>query len=110
MKLTHPSTLSGVVQANPDQSKHLETAVLRLWDMPVDFAALRAESYTDSRIPLIVEGTAEEDAFRRDLTVNGLYFNVHTEEVEDYTGMGLYDIERRLLRTPLDPMITFMEV
>ena len=44
----------GVILANPDQSKHLETATLRLHGLPIDLVHLRSESYTeDSRIPSI---------------------------------------------------------
>eukprot|EP00981_Chlorochromonas_danica_P003315 scaffold644_cov168-Ochromonas_danica.AAC.7 len=54
-----------VIQANPDQSKHLETANLRVLGFDIDCVNLRAESYADSRIPEIRIGTAEEDALRR---------------------------------------------
>ena len=49
----------GVVKTNPDQSKHLETAILRIHDRHVDFVHLRSESYApDSRIPDHVVGYA----------------------------------------------------
>ena len=45
----------GVIQANPEQSKHLETATMNLLGMPIDFVNLRKEAYSDdSRIPAIV--------------------------------------------------------
>jgi poly(A) polymerase len=53
-------------------------------------------------------GTPEEDASRRDFTVNGLFYDIRTFSVIDYVG-GLRDIERRTLRTIGDPNIRFRE-
>ena len=53
----------GVIQANPDQSKHLETATIRIEGHWIDFANLRKEVYLDhSRIPIMEFGTPYEDA------------------------------------------------
>lgn len=62
----------GVVMKNPEKSKHLETATMKVGQFWIDFVNLRAEEYAgDSRIPDLMRiGTAEEDAFRRDLTIN----------------------------------------
>lgn len=46
---------------------------------------------------------------RRDLTVNSLFFNVHSREVEDWTGHGLSDLKDRIARTPLPPRQTFLD-
>ena len=47
---------AAIIQANPDKSKHLETATLRVFGLDVDFVNLRAEDYTaDSRIPQMVQ-------------------------------------------------------
>ncbi|RYG67237.1 hypothetical protein EON64_07880 [archaeon] len=70
-----------VIQANPDQSKHLETANLKVLGFELDCVNLRAESYADSRIPIIRLGTPLEDALRRDFTINALFFNIHTRQV-----------------------------
>jgi tRNA nucleotidyltransferase (CCA-adding enzyme) len=48
-------------------------------------------------------GTPEEDAFRRDLTINSVFYNIMTNEIEDFTKMGIDDLERGIIRTPLDP-------
>jgi poly(A) polymerase len=53
-------------------------------------------------------GTPEEDAFRRDFTINGLFYDIATHSVIDYVG-GLGDLERRLLRSIGDPMVRFVE-
>ena len=57
-----------VIEANPDQSKHLETARVCIFpDFWIDFCGLRSDSYTqNSRIPIIKQGTPLEDAKRRD--------------------------------------------
>ena len=47
---------------------------------------------------------------RRDLTINSLFYNINTREVEDFTGKGLDDLlEHRLIRTPLPPSETFRD-
>lgn len=51
-------------------------------------------------------GTPKEDASRRDLTINALFYNVNTNSVEDYTGIGLKDLEDRIVRTPLPALRT----
>lgn len=100
----------GVIQANPDQSKHLETATLRLHGLPIDLVHLRSEKYTEeSRIPTIEVGTPEEDARRRDFTINSLFYNINLQKVEDLTGTGLEDLRNGIIRTPLDPQITFSD-
>ncbi len=53
-------------------------------------------------------GTAEEDAFRRDFTINGLFYDIATHSVIDYVG-GLGDLERRLIRSIGDPRVRFVE-
>eukprot|EP00981_Chlorochromonas_danica_P007342 scaffold1690_cov177-Ochromonas_danica.AAC.19 len=100
----------GIIQQNPDKSKHLETVTARFGQHSVDFVNLRTESYqTDSRIPTISIGTPEEDAFRRDLTINALFYNLHSRSVEDWTGKGLYDLKHRLIRTPLAALVTLRD-
>jgi len=97
-----------VIKANPDQSKHLETAMLEINGLCIDFVNFRKETYTDSRIPVIELGTIEEDASRRDLTINALFYNLHTESIEDYVG-GLQDLYDSIAKTPIDPKQTFID-
>ncbi|EIW69458.1 hypothetical protein TREMEDRAFT_68702 [Tremella mesenterica DSM 1558] len=99
----------GRVAANPEQSKHLETGTTRILGMECDFVGLRNETYSDSRIPQIEPGTPTQDAFRRDLTINALFYNVHSRKVEDFTGEGLPDLASRIARTPLPPLQTFRD-
>lgn len=98
------------IAANPEQSKNLETATANLAGLQLDFVNLRKEAYIGtSRIPVMQFGTALEDAERRDITINALFYNVHTRTVEDLTGMGLEDLQNGLIRTPLDPHRTFLD-
>lgn len=46
---------------------------------------------------------------RRDLTINALFYNLKTEEVEDHTGRGLDDLREGIIRTPLEPRVTFLD-
>ncbi|KAK8128711.1 CCA tRNA nucleotidyltransferase- mitochondrial [Apiospora sp. TS-2023a] len=97
------------IAANPEKSKHLETTTIKLFDFDVDFVNLRKETYSEeSRNPQVEFGTAEEDALRRDATVNALFYNLNTGKVEDFTG-GLADMANKLIKTPLDPFQTFMD-
>ncbi len=91
-------------------SKKLETARGRLFGLDIDLVNLRKEVYDGvSRNPDMEFGTAEEDAFRRDATVNALFFHLGRQEVIDLTGKGLEDLDARIMRTPLDPRQTFMD-
>ena len=100
----------GTIRANPEQSKHLETTVVRICGVPVDFVQFRKECYSTSRIPTVEVGTAMDDAMRRDLTINSLFYNLVTGKVEDFLGTGFDDIHEGILRTPYeDPSVTFLE-
>ena len=54
-------------------------------------------------------GTPAQDALRRDATVNALFYNLHTEQVEDFTGRGLAHLQQGLIDTPLPPFETFRD-
>ncbi|CAO3588217.1 unnamed protein product [Absidia cylindrospora] len=99
------------IDSNPAKSKHLETATTKLFDQEIDFCNLRTEVYTeDSRIPTAVTfGTPTEDAYRRDITINSLFYNINTETVEDFTNQGLSDLSNGRIRTPLAPYETFRD-
>ncbi|VFR00850.1 unnamed protein product [Cuscuta campestris] len=100
----------GVIERNPDQSKHLETARMRLCDIWIDFVNLRAEDYCEnSRIPTMKFGTAKEDAYRRDLTINSLFYNINLSSIEDFTGKGIMDLKCGRIVTPLPPKQTFLD-
>lgn len=105
-----PSSAYGVIQANPERSKHLETATLTIFGYPIDFVNLRSESYTGhSRIPIVKFGTPREDALRRDITINALFYNLQSDMIEDYCGTAFADLQERIVRTPLLPKETLLD-
>ena len=98
-----------VIKENPEQSKHLATATVKLLGFDIDMVNLRSEEYSNSRIPTIKIGTPEQDALRRDFTLNSLFYNLNTKEIEDYSGLGIPDLKEGLIRTPLAPSVTFSD-
>ena len=104
----------GIIATNPDASKHLETACIRIFGFEVDFVNLRTDTYADTRIPNIVLfiqkiGTPYEDAHRRDLTINALFYNINEDVIEDWTLKGLSDLYDKIARTPLPAFETLMD-
>lgn len=92
--------------------KHYGTAMLRCDGMDIEFVGARKESYRpDSRKPLVENGTLEDDQRRRDFTINALAFSL---QKEDYGNLidpfhGAKDLQLGLIRTPLDPDITYSD-
>lgn len=98
------------IEANPEKSKHLETVTTKILGFEIDLVNLRKETYAeDSRNPQMEFGTPEDDALRRDSTINALFYNLTTEGVEDFSRRGLDDLEKRIIRTPLPAHQTFMD-
>ncbi|KAG9396524.1 tRNA nucleotidyltransferase [Carpediemonas membranifera] len=99
-----------VIRADPEKSKHLECARIHILGIWVDFVNLRSEEYNEaSRIPTVKFGTPLQDAERRDLTMNALFYNINTGMVEDFLHRGLDDLRAGLIRTPLEPTQTFRD-
>jgi poly(A) polymerase len=92
--------------------KNFGTAMIKVDDWDVEFVGARKESYQrDSRKPLVMEGTLEDDQNRRDFTINALAVQLnesHWGNLLDPFG-GLADIEAKIIRTPLAPGITFSD-
>ena len=97
------------------------TAQVKKKDLELEFVGARRESYTrDSRNPIVEDGTLQEDQNRRDFTINAMAICLNNGEgrkvvgdkeygelVDPFDGMG--DLERCIIRTPLDPDITYSD-
>src|ERR1700760_100572 len=98
------------IEANPEKSKHLETATTKIFGLDIDLVNLRKETYSEhSRNPQMEFGTPEEDAMRRDATINAMFYNIQSSSVEDFTGKGFDDLKDGIIRTPLEPHTTFID-
>lgn len=92
--------------------KNFGTAQFRYQDADIEFVGARKESYSaDSRKPAVENGTLEDDQNRRDFTINALAVALNGENkgclIDSFGGMQ--DLKNKLIRTPLDPDITFSD-
>lgn len=92
--------------------KNFGTAQVKFGDLEVEFVGARRESYNrDSRKPIVEDGTLEDDQNRRDFTINALAIGLSKSNfgklLDPFNGVG--DIENKILRTPLEPGITYSD-
>jgi poly(A) polymerase len=101
-----------LLQTKVSVFKNFGTAMLKFDGLEIEFVGARKESYRqESRKPIVENGTLEDDQKRRDFSINAMALGLNTANFGNLLDPfdGVKDLERKLMRTPLDPIETFSD-
>ncbi len=100
----------GISTIPPVNYPRFGTAMVQIEGFPVELVTARRENYVEeSRKPIVEPASLDEDARRRDFTINTLLRNLHSGELIDPLGLGVSDLNARVLAAPDDPVKLFSE-
>ena len=106
--------VASMLKGKPEISvfKNFGTAMIKHHDLELEFVGARKESYhRDSRKPIVEDGTLEDDQNRRDFTINAMAIALNKAQFGQLLDPfdGLADLDRKIIRTPLEPGITYSD-
>jgi putative nucleotidyltransferase with HDIG domain len=98
--------------APPVVFQNFGTAMVRDGDSELEFVGARKESYrSDSRKPVVEDGSLRDDQLRRDFTINAMAISLNSGDygmlIDPFDGVG--HLKKKMLKTPLDPVVTFSD-
>ncbi|KAI9292721.1 Nucleotidyltransferase [Neoconidiobolus thromboides FSU 785] len=89
----------GIIKSNENKLKLIESANFTIDNLKVDVIDLFNYLEPTDDKSTVCDSLIYEDTMRRDITINSLYYNIHTKQIEDFTNMGINDLNNKIIRT-----------